>query len=75
MLSPDKLAYLSCLPLFQSMDRAALVALLPQLDWRPLTGGETLFRAGDIGDAMYVVLSGRLRVSIEHGNGTEEAIR
>jgi len=75
MLSPDKLAYLSCLPLFQSMDRAALVALLPQLDWRPLTGGETLFRAGDIGDAMYVVLSGRLRVSIEYGNGTEEAIR
>jgi len=32
-------------------------------------------RAGDIGDAMYVVLSGRLRVSIEHGNGMEEAIR
>ncbi len=74
MLSPDKLSYLSCLPLFQSIDRAGLLELLPQLDARLLHGGETLFRAGETADAMYVVLSGRLRVGLERG-GADRAIR
>jgi len=74
MLSPDKLSYLSRLPLFQSIDHAGLLELLPHLDSRFLPGGETLFRAGESADAMYVVLSGRLRVWLERG-GTDRAIR
>jgi NTE family protein/lysophospholipid hydrolase len=74
MLSPDKLSYLSCLELFQSIDHAGLLELLPHLDSRFLPGGETLFRAGESADAMYVVLSGRLRVWLERG-GVEQAVR
>ena len=74
MLSPDKLSYLSCLELFQSIDRAGLLELLPHLDSRLLPGGETLFRAGESADAMYVILSGRLRVWLERG-GAEHAVR
>lgn len=74
MLSPDKLSYLSCLPLFQSIDHAGLLELLPHLDSRFLPGGEILFRAGDSADAMYVILSGRLRISLER-RGADRAIR
>src|ERR1044071_10489081 len=73
MLSPDRLSYLSCLELFQSIDRAGLLELLPHLDSRLLPGGETLFRAGESADAMYVILSGRLRVWLERG-GAEHAV-
>ena len=31
-------------------------------EWVSLSGGETLFRRGDPGDAAYIVISGRLRV-------------
>jgi len=39
--------------------------LLPAIRWKRLTAGETLFREGEDGDAMYVVVSGRLRASRE----------
>lgn len=74
MLSPDKLSYLSCLELFQSIAHADLLELLPHLDSRLLPGGEILFRAGESADAMYVVLSGRLRISLER-RGADRAIR
>jgi predicted acylesterase/phospholipase RssA/CRP-like cAMP-binding protein len=74
MLSPDKLSHLSCLELFQSIDHADLLELLPHLDSCFLPGGEILFRAGDSANAMYVVLSGRLRISLER-RGADRAIR
>ena len=38
--------------------------------WTQLSAGETLFREGDEGDAMYVVVSGRLRASREEDGRT-----
>jgi NTE family protein len=35
------------------------------LEWVSLTRGERLFRQGDPGDALYIVLNGRLRVLLE----------
>jgi len=75
MLPEDKLAYLSSTALFQAIDSLALQKLLASLEWRFLAGGEVLFRAGDAGDAMYVVLSGRVRVLVERSDGTIEIIR
>jgi CRP-like cAMP-binding protein len=75
MFPPHKLAELSSAPFFQSLDSTALNDLLPALDWIQLAGGKTLFRAGDLGDAMYVVIAGRLRISTTRYNGTEEIIR
>ncbi len=75
MLPEDKLAYLSSTALFQAIDSLALQKLLASLEWRFLAGGEVLFRAGDAGDAMYVVLSGRVRVFVERRDGTIEIIR
>jgi predicted acylesterase/phospholipase RssA/CRP-like cAMP-binding protein len=75
MFPEDKIAYLSFSPLFQALDGAAIHDLLAELQWVFLAGGEMLFRAGDAGDSMYIVLSGRLRISVERSDGTNETIR
>lgn len=75
MLSQDKLSYLFSTPLFRAIDREALQSLLPHLDWIFLSGGETLFRSGDAGDSLYVVLTGRLRIIAERPDGTQEVMR
>jgi NTE family protein len=75
MFPLEKLPELSSATLFQTVDRAALEDLLPSLDWVFLPGGETLFRAGDIGNSMYVVMAGRLRIIAESNDGNKEAIR
>lgn len=42
------------------IDAAAFRDLQARLTWRRLAAGETLFRRGDPGDAMYIVVAGRL---------------
>jgi NTE family protein len=44
--------------------------LLPAIRWKQLAAGETLFREGEEGDAMYVVVSGRLRAAREEDGGS-----
>ena len=46
--------------IFSQIDPAVIAALSPGLDLIRLRAGETLMRAGDSGDCMYVVVSGRL---------------
>jgi NTE family protein len=75
MLSQAKLSYLFSAPLFRAINQEALQSLLPHLDWIFLSGGETLFRTGDAGDSLYVVLTGRLRIIVERPDGTREVVR
>jgi len=44
--------------------------LLPSIRWKQLAAGEQLFREGETGDAMYVVVSGRLRATREEDGET-----
>ena len=46
---------------FGSLDPQALALLRERLQWVELRGGETLLTQGEPGDAMYLVVSGRLR--------------
>jgi NTE family protein len=75
MFPLEKLPHLSSVSLFCDLDEAALNELLTKLEPVFLAGGETLFRAGDAGDSLYVVMAGRLRIVAEGPNGTNEAIR
>ena len=75
MFSAHKIDELSGASFFQSLDSTALNDLLPELDWINLAGGDTLFRAGEPGDAMYVVIAGRLRILTTRYNGSEAIIR
>ena len=55
--------------LFGSLDAAALAQLQDELEWRALSAGERLFRQGEPGDALYVIVDGRLRVVAEEEEG------
>ncbi|MDP3820195.1 MAG: patatin-like phospholipase family protein [Burkholderiales bacterium] len=47
------------------IDTAAIDAVRGRVRWLQLAGGETLMRQGEPGDALYLLVSGRLRVYIE----------
>src|SRR5262245_37058994 len=51
-------------PLFASLDDRAAGELRGLLTTRDVTSGDMLFRAGDDGDAMYLIESGRIRISV-----------
>jgi predicted acylesterase/phospholipase RssA/CRP-like cAMP-binding protein len=55
---------LAASPLFRELDPSALHELSLETNSVRLGGGETLMREGDAGDALYVVVSGRLSVVI-----------
>jgi len=57
----EELLSRSLATLFGDIDPAALALLRQQLEWVEVAGGQTLMRQGDPGDAMFLVISGRLR--------------
>ena len=57
------------------VDAAALTLLQRQMVWMELPGGQPLMTQGEPGDAMYLLVSGRLRVSITDDSGCERTVR
>jgi len=55
--------------LFGELDAAALADLEKELAWVRLRGGDTLFREGDHGNDVYIIVNGRLRASVVDGEG------
>lgn len=49
-------------PLFRELDRRALRSIATHAEWVERGGGQYLFRVGDDSDALYLVVSGRIRV-------------
>jgi lysophospholipid hydrolase len=60
--------------LFSSLDPDALRDLEAELETLLLHGGETLFRQGDPGDFLCIVVSGRLRVVVRRADGQDNTI-
>lgn len=63
--------YLSQLSLFRGLSRHAVGQLAPGFLERELAPDEALFRKGDPGDALYVIRSGRLKVTTVDAQGKE----
>ena len=55
--------------LFGKLDDDLLRKLLEKMGWRHLKSGQTLFRQGEPGEEMYIVVQGRLRVVMESDEG------
>jgi len=60
--SPELIAFLSSTSLLRGLDEAALRAIATELEYVYLSGGGTLMREGEVGDALYILLNGRLRI-------------
>ncbi len=63
--------------LFGSVDAQVLRDLEAELELVDLASGETLFRRGETGDAMYLIIAGRLRVALlqnENSEGKEKIL-
>lgn len=70
---PELAGLLSTLPFFESLPESSRLDVARQLEPVHLLAGELLFRQGDAADALYVVTSGRLRVTVE-SDGHERAL-
>lgn len=60
--------------LFRSLDRLALADLASELTLVRLAPGDSLFRQGDPGDGMYVLVEGSLSVRFLHTDGVETVV-
>ena len=70
----DLLNHIEAIDLFGGLNEAILHALADNAEWVVLETGEILFRQGDPSDAMYIVVSGRLQVSITEEDETEKVV-
>jgi uncharacterized membrane protein len=62
---------LRSVPLFASLDDDEAGTLRELLQVRDVERGTPIFRAGDVGDAMYLIESGRIRISVRDAEGNE----
>ena len=66
---PADASLLTDLPLFASLDAGECALLAEVVDTRVLSSGEILFKAGDPGQAMYVVARGAMEIFITDNAG------
>jgi NTE family protein len=57
------------------LEPAALALLREHLVWVEVAGGQPLMTQGEPGDAMYLLVSGRLRTSIRQDDGSQRVVR
>ena len=60
--------------LFAGLDADARLTIEEEASWKTLQSGDVLFREGDAGDALYVVVTGRLRVLVSGTSGEDIAL-
>jgi predicted acylesterase/phospholipase RssA/CRP-like cAMP-binding protein len=61
---PELHTFLADIPFFAALDEATRLELAGQLEPVAVASGQVIFRQGDAGDGLYLVVSGRLRVSV-----------
>jgi NTE family protein len=59
---------------FDTVHPEVLRDLESELELVTLNGGDVLFRQGDRGDHLYIVVNGRVRVTVVPDNGTETSV-
>jgi CRP/FNR family cyclic AMP-dependent transcriptional regulator len=72
-IAPKVPGFLRNVSLFQDMDDAILLSLLPLLSAKKIKAGETVFREMEPSDALYLVEQGRVVVS-KHVSGQTDIV-
>ncbi len=70
----DQRESLAVRSLFVGVDASTLAAIESALEWFSLPAGSILFREGDAGDDLYVVVSGRLEARVRNGQDGETVV-
>lgn len=68
---PMTIEAIRSVPLFASLHDEAAEELVTLLQSRPVAAGTLLFRAGDKGNALYLIQSGRVRIAVNDDDGQE----
>ena len=68
------IAFLSSTSLLRGLDGPALTAIATELEYVYLSGGRTLMREGEVGDSLYILLNGRLRIVASRPDKDETVI-
>ena len=66
-------ASLARIPFFAGLDTAALERLADGMRTRRFRRGDIIFHAGDPGDALFIIVSGEVKIAVPSESG-EEAI-
>jgi CRP-like cAMP-binding protein len=61
-------------PLFTALDDAAAATLRESMTQVKVTKGHTLFKEGDAGDRLFVVVEGKLKLGTSSGDGRENLL-
>ncbi len=67
-------AVLASIPLFAALDEEAAAALSTRLSIRGVPRGHVVFREGDTGDRLFVVLDGKVKISRTSPDGRENLL-
>ncbi|WP_235487882.1 cyclic nucleotide-binding domain-containing protein, partial [Frankia sp. AvcI1] len=65
---------LARVPLFVGLSEQDRLALSDHLDRQDVTRGDVLFREGDVGDRVFVVLSGKVKIGRQSADGRENLL-
>src|SRR5947199_3633216 len=65
---------LSTLPLFAALDEEAADALAAAMTSRTIDRGHVVFREGDTGDRLFVVMDGKVKISRAAADGRENLL-
>ena len=60
---------------FGVLDAQSLGVLRAQLRWVQVAGGQSLMEQGELGDSMYLSVSGRLRAYVQQDDGSQKVVR
>jgi CRP/FNR family transcriptional regulator, cyclic AMP receptor protein len=61
-------------PLFTALDNAAAATLRESMTQVKVSKGQTLFKEGDAGDRLFVVVEGKLKLGTSSGDGRENLL-
>ena len=67
-MNPSMLFFKS-VPLFENLSEHDLTTVMPDMTKRRFRAGDKIFREGDLGEVLYLVQSGQVRIYV-HGTGT-----
>lgn len=67
--------HFSGIPLFSGLDRVNLAKLIPNFEELSIPQGEIVFRRGDPGESLFIIVEGIARVYLENGGEPREIAR